>query len=172
MAETNDYIIKFNGSLDTETIDGLINQFKKEQDALGIKVLIFKKIISVIIEALENIYKYSKLFNENAPAGTDLKPQFSIALEDGKFVITAGNTVLNSDLPHIKSKLEKITQLDHDGLKDLYIDTIRNGHFSNQGGAGLGFIKIARVAENNLEYSFEKLDDNSSYFSYRAVISD
>ena len=40
-----------------------------------------------------------------------------------------------------------------------------------KGGAGLGFIDIARKTGNPLEYHFERIDKNNSFFLFKTTMS-
>ena len=53
----------------------------------------------------------------------------------------------------------------------MYKDIIKNSDISDKGGAGLGFVDMARKSGRKLEFDFEKLDDNFSFFSLRTTIS-
>ena len=46
-------------------------------------------------------------------------------------------------------------------LKELYKSTITNGEFTPKGGAGLGFIEIAKTTGSKLECAFEKLSKDT-----------
>ena len=118
-----------------------------------------------MIESLENIYKYTKCFENDDTTFEKHKPNFSIEQFDDHFIINASNPILNNDVEDVKRRIDFIKKLDTAELKELYIDTIKNGRFTSQGGAGLGFIKIARTTDNNIDYKFEKLDDEYSYFT-------
>jgi len=168
----NNYIINYSGHLDSESIDTLINAFKEEQEALGIEVKIFKKIITIMIESLENIYKYTRTIDNREKINIPKEPIFNIKKEDGNYIIKAGNPIFNDDIPGIRKRIDYIKELDNDKLKELYIDTIRNGRFSNQGGAGLGFIKIARVTNNKIDYKLEKLNKDLSFFTLYIILSE
>ena len=67
--------------------------------------------------------------------------------------------------------LEKINSLDRDGLKQLYKQQIKEGRLSTKGGAGLGFIDIAKKTGNPLHYSFISIDDEFSFFIISSKIS-
>jgi hypothetical protein len=42
---------------------------------------------------------------------------------------------------------------------------------SEVGGAGLGFIDMARKSENKLSYSFDKINDRISFFTLMTMVS-
>ena len=48
---------------------------------------------------------------------------------------------------------------------------MRETAISDKGGAGLGFIDIARKTGSPLEYHFEPLDDKNSFFLLKTSIS-
>jgi len=48
---------------------------------------------------------------------------------------------------------------------------MRDGILSPQGGAGLGFIDIRRKTGNPLDYSFVKIDEETSFFIFTSTIT-
>jgi hypothetical protein len=48
---------------------------------------------------------------------------------------------------------------------------MREGHISDRGGAGLGFIDIARKTGEKLLFSFLKIDSTNSFFVLTSTIS-
>ena len=52
-------------------------------------------------------------------------------------------------------------------LKELYKTTITNGEFSPKGGAGLGFIEMAKTTGSKLEYNFESLSKEYTLYTLR-----
>jgi hypothetical protein len=88
------------------------------------------------------------------------------------FYIEAGNPILKDDIDGLQQKLDRINNLDKHGLKELYKDTITNGRFSVKGGAGLGFIEMAKLSGERLTYNFEKIDDQFSFFRFAINIPD
>ncbi len=71
----------------------------------------------------------------------------------------------------LKDKLDQINSLDKDGLKTLYKDIIKSGSgLTDKGGAGLGFVDMARKSGQKLEYGFESLGDGHSFFSLKTTV--
>ena len=58
---------------------------------------------------------------------------------------------------------EVITSLDKEGLKQLYKHQIKEGRLSNKGGAGLGFIDIAKKTGNKIHFHFRITSYNVCY---------
>ena len=55
-------------------------------------------------------------------------------------------------------------------LTKLYKQQIREGRLSPKGGAGLGFIDIARKTGQKLIYSFLRVDDENSFFVLTSTV--
>ena len=59
-----------------------------------------------------------------------------------KYLLEIMSTMKNVE--SLKDKITQVNSLDKDGLKSLYKDVIKGGELSSKGGAGLGFIDMAR----------------------------
>ena len=60
--------------------------------------------------------------------------------------------------------LPSINNLEKDELKALHQELLNTTGFSEKGGAGLGFIDMARKSENKLEFIFVKESEEVSFF--------
>jgi hypothetical protein len=165
-------LISYIGPLKYDTIGHLIHELKDKVSDLGLKLVLYKKILLVMIESLENILKYNEHFKDKTVLKKKYLPRFSLRRLDDKFILTSSNAVLNSDIPEITDKLTLINNLDSEGLKKLYKDTITNGQFSHKGGAGLGFIEIAKISSEKIIFSFEPINEKLSYYMLQVVIDE
>lgn len=157
-------ILEFKGTVSFNTISNLLPKLKENVDALGEKVNTYKRLLTITIEVLENCYRYieNKL---SLQSYQERYPSFiKITKVPTGFKVEAGNTILEEDKNIISSKLENVNSLNDSGLRDLYKKTIANGQFSEVGGAGLGFIEIAKASGEQISYTFEKLDKNIYYY--------
>jgi hypothetical protein len=161
----DDTILSYKGQMSYETIGILLNMFKREVEPLDVKITIYKKILTVMIESLENVFRYRDSFENSPYLDQDHLPYFNIENREGDFVVTCANPILNSDVEKLRTMIERVNALDHDGLKNLYKNTITNGRFSHKGGAGLGFIEMAKVSGNKLEVYFDRVNEVFSYFT-------
>ncbi|MBN2349894.1 MAG: SiaB family protein kinase [Bacteroidales bacterium] len=157
-------ILSHSGAIKFETINNLIGQLKEKTSVLGLKMVTYKKILLVIIESLENIYKYNHDLDSKNKQYLNNTPEFLLERNNKKYKITTTNAVLNSDIKLLEDKIISLNNLDDDGIRDLYRTTITDGVFTDQGGAGLGIIEIAKIASEKLEYRFEPIDDKFSYY--------
>jgi len=166
----NDTILHFAGNIRYDTIGNLINELKGKVVFLGIQTNIYKRILLVMIETLENILKHSV-----DPAKTDCvnkkyAPCFSIKKVDEKYILVSSNLIEKTNIPRLENRLTSLNLLDYHGLKELYKSTIMDGQFSHKGGAGLGFIEIAKISSDKIRYSFRSVNPDLSYFRFTVTI--
>jgi hypothetical protein len=165
-------LLNYTGPLKYDTIGHLIHKLKDRASEMGLKLVLYKKILLVMIESLENILKYNEHFDEKEIIQKQYMPNFNIQLLDNKYILNSSNAVLNTDIPDLENKISLINSLNTEGLKKLYKDTITNGQFTHKGGAGLGFIEIAKIASEKIVFSFEPINDRLSYYKLQVIIAD
>ena len=129
-----------------------------------------KKVFHVIVEFLQNISKHAD-YMSNDDSHEEGSGVFLLLKNAENYVITTGNILLKQKEAAISGVLDKINSLDKEGLKALYKQQIKEGRLSDKGGAGLGFIDIAKKTGNHLDYKFVPLDENFSFFIISSTIS-
>jgi hypothetical protein len=120
------------------------------------------KVFHIIVESLQNISKHA----QNIEGLDDTKGigTFLIAKSTTDYFIIAGNLVHNEDIRSMVELIDTINILDKDGLKRLHKEQMKLGKISERGGAGLGFIDIARKSGKALGYEFKPITHNVSFF--------
>lgn len=132
---------------------------QKEQEAQSTQ----KKVFHAMVECLQNISKHSECMYCKE-SQEKRKGVFLLTQRQKEYHITTGNMVKVGNIDKIKSILDKINNLDREGLKALYKHQIKEGRLSNKGGAGLGFIDIAKKTGNQLLFSFAPINEDYSFF--------
>jgi hypothetical protein len=123
-----------------------------------------------MIELLENIIRYDENYLNDDFILQNYPPEFQIFFANGYYIIESTNAILKEDADGLVSRIENLNKLDKPGIKDLYKETITNGKFSAKGGAGLGMIEMAKIADRKFEYSFSEVNSNYAYFLLRLAI--
>ena len=157
-------ILEFTGHLTFSTIGRLLTLLKHKMVEKGIKVGMYKRILGVMIEALENIYKYSDQYLDNHMLDKNFLPTFVLERDQQSYIIRTTSPIKNSDIVKLKGKIELVNGKTAEELRILYRQTITNGHFSAKGGAGLGLIEMAKITAHTLGYSFEPINDEFSVY--------
>lgn len=134
-----------------------------------------KKVYHVMVECLQNIAKHADDHLEGASddlkAGLSKNGIFIVGSDDKEYFITSGNAIANENIEALKEMIDNINALDADGLKTLYKHKMKESRISEKGGAGLGFIDMARKTGNPLEYHFEPIDEQNSFFLLKSIIT-
>lgn len=164
-------ILSYRGQLSFSTIDWLLSEFKVAVVEHNISFKTYKKMISVMIEALENVSKYSDQLLCNGERPQEFCPSFQMSCNDSVIEMETTNPVKRQEVNPIKNRIDNVNNKDSHALKELYKSTITNGEFSSKGGAGLGFIEMAKTAGNKLEYAFEKLSNEYSIYTLKVSMN-
>jgi len=163
-------ILVYEGEFTQEITKSVLAMAERNMDSMGEESSIKRKVFNVMVECLQNIVKHSD-DPDSAKKETNTAI-FLLGKQEESYVIASGNPIANDIMPVVKDRLETINSLDKEGLKDLYKSIIKSGSgLTEKGGAGLGFVDIARKSGHKLEYTFEKLDDNNSFFCLRTTVS-
>lgn len=160
-------ILVYEGEFTQEITKSVLNMAERNLDSLGEEINTKKKVFNVMVECLQNICKHSDIVVSEEEKGA----VFMIGKEDDFYVIMSGNFIQKQHVEGLEGKLHHINTLDKEGLKNLYKDLIKNGEISEKGGAGLGFVDIARKSGQKLEYGFEPVNDQYSFFSFKTKIA-
>jgi hypothetical protein len=160
-------VLSYQGPLSFSTIDSLLSEFKMAAQDHDLSFKAYKKMLSIMIEALENISKYSDQFKCNGDVNSGFCPSGQISKNASLIEIITKNPVKKKDVDSLRARIDNVNNQNKDGLKELYRSTITNGEFSAKGGAGLGFIEMAKTAGNKLEYTFENLTKDYALYTFR-----
>jgi hypothetical protein len=168
MMTSRSIMLVYEGEFTQEITKSVLSMAERNLESINEEANVRKKVFNVMVECLQNICKHSDEFVADKEMNTAI---FMIGKEDGEYFVTTGNPIANLKIDNLRSKLEIINSLDKDGLKELYKKAILESEISEKGGAGLGFIDMARKSGNKLEFDFTKISDTYSFFSLQCKIS-
>lgn len=160
MAKSHEKVyLEYKGPILYDTIGDLISLLKENMFEAKVKQAIYKKVLMIMIEALENIFKYHEFFDKESILLKEYPPTLTIKYFDNHFVIKCSNPIRKEDVSPLEERLKKINTLDKAGIKEIYKQTITNGEFSEKGGAGLGIIEMAKISDDKIGYSFTSVSE-------------
>ena len=161
----------YQGSFNDEITERIIDISETNISSKTDQAKIVNKVSVLLAECFQNVIRHS-----DNPSFKKLSLQNSgifITRNIGKsYYITSANLIDNKEIKGLKSKLEHINNLSQEKLKQLYISILSNGEFSSKGGAGLGLIEMARKSGQKLEFDFEEINDEFSYFYLQIRLKD
>lgn len=117
-----------------------------------------KKTLFLIVESVQNIIRHG------ARKSTEQKGLMVISKKKDGLYLTTGNSIDARNVDDLRQKIDKINQMKEQDLKIEYKRILTEESFSEQGGAGLGLIQIARKTLQKIDYSFEKIDATHYFF--------
>jgi len=128
-----------------------------------------KKVYHVMVECLQNIARHAAetKIQDNRKMHRGI---LMVSVSKSDYYITTGNLVDDAQVEQLKNMLDHINSLNKNELNELYKKQLKDGHISEKGGAGLGFIDIKRKTGKNLEFQFLPLSGNSTFFLFTSAI--
>ena len=126
-----------------------------------------KRIIIVLIEILQNIFHHRDeftMFNFDSFL-------FYLFRTSSHYVIVSGNYIRKDKANLLMGKLQNYTALSDNDLREEYLNTLGNGVFTPEGGAGLGLLEIIRKSGGNLENQFIPVDNDHCFFLLEVKIT-
>lgn len=153
-----DVLLKYYGEFSVNLIRSFADGVEEMMTQLGDKRHIIKRMFSILVEGLQNIYIHGGT-EENGTQQAFL----IIASNDDKYRIVLGNIVEQDDRSSLKTYLGNINNHSGDELKQLYLNILKNGYISQKGGAGLGIVTMRIKSSKDIEYRIYDLPSENSF---------
>jgi hypothetical protein len=96
---------------------------------------------------------------------------FYLFRTESHYLIVSGNYIRKEKATRLMDKLQSYTALSDHDLREEYLNTLGNGIFSLEGGAGLGLLEIIRKSGGNLENQLIPADDDHYFFLLEVKIT-
>lgn len=162
-------LFQHEGSVDKKVLLDTLPQLEDILDSLSVDKQKKRKIVNIAIETLQNLQLHS--YQENG-ADYGLPPLFVVSKDGSDISINIGNLVGNNERPVLEDKLRKINSLNDEEIKFLYGVIMKQTvvKFSSKGGAGLGLIDMKKKSGKDLDFNFQKVDDDVCYFSLKITV--
>ena len=161
-------ILVYQGDFTQETTKSILAMAERNIDSSGEESNIKRKVFNVMVESRQNIVKHSdELVDGQTKSHAAI---FLIGREANRYTIMSGNPIRKTNIPKLQKSLEHINALDKDGLKELYKEIIKNTTISEKGGAGLGFVDMARKSGGKLEFEFPEMSAEYCFFCLKVNV--
>lgn len=164
-------ILVYEGDFTQESTKSILAMAERNLDSSGEDSGIKRKVFNVMVEALQNIVKHSSEQGLKAGSLVSKSAIFMISKDPTRYCVMTGNPIEKSNVPSLTKTLESINSKDKEGLKEMYKDIIKNTQISEKGGAGLGFVDMARKSGDKLAFQFSEMDKDYDFFCLKVNIS-
>jgi hypothetical protein len=168
MAENNVHLIwsgHFSPEIGKEVLSFTETRLSEEDIDNNLK----RKVFSILVEALENVAKYSPGKEEEEKFGM---PVAMLRLVGQYYYVTTGNLIPNDKVDALRGKLDNINGCDRESLKELFRDALLSQNIETESTGNLGLIEMARKSGNKLEYLFESVNDTYSYYTLTVKVEE
>ena len=142
------------GEFSQDLVNTISNDIEMFMLDSGDKKGTVKKMFSILVEGLQNI----RLHGEKGTDGQQTS-FFVIDQATDTYKIALGNLIYSKHNKNIETRIREVNKMTREEVKVLYMEVLTNGIISNKGGAGLGFITMAMKSINNLDYFFDKINE-------------
>lgn len=167
MTDSNVNVV-YLGNVTQATIDGVTEMISEDLSVRNENKRVTKRVYHVMMESLQNICKHADSQSDeesnSLEQGLVKKGIFLIGHNEVEYFITTGNNIEIKNAVVLRDILDNVNAQDADGLKDLYRSAMENSEFGETGGAGLGFIDMAKKTGTKYEYYFEPDSETSCFF--------
>jgi hypothetical protein len=169
--EDDNIILSFKGVFTAELLTSILNMLEQKMARLEIAPKKKRRVFNILVECFQNLYHHIDLIADSEADENRQKTALVMVKHKGDaFMVRTGNYVDKRLIHELKEKLDKVNEIDQEGLRKLYRDTLLKEQRSSKGTAGLGFIDIARKSKRNLDYAFVDVDDSTSFFCLSVTI--
>ncbi len=167
--ERDGIIFSFSGPMSHDIIEGIGGAIRTKigEGSDGDKRAALK-VFSIFVEQVENVINYSV---EKDPSNSAMS--FGIVVvgrKDGLFFVSGGNRIERTRQNKLGEYLAKLAAMDKNELKIYYKERRRAARDGDSKGAGIGFIEMARKSCKPLEFNFQKIDGEYSFFTIKISI--
>ena len=167
-AESQSIFVLYSGTMSSELNSSIIKHIETQLNAFSDPFLLRKRVINIVIEALQNMYHHQ----HKATSNSDWQSSSTLILgrtSNGYFVKT-GNYVRSEAEPNLDERLKQLENLSEKELRKLHVAALKDGSRTNKG-AGLGLIDMARRSNNNIKHELISITNKLSFFSLNIEIN-
>ncbi len=162
MMADNRVYMAWSGSFTPDVGQEVLNLTETRLSEDDVETKTRKRVFGILVEILENVSKYNP-----GPVPVDKygMPVAIIGLEDERFLLSTGNLILNNEINNLKLKLEAINSTNRTGLKKMFVKSLSAQTLDSDSTGNLGLLDVALKSGSRLEYNFEPVNENYSYYT-------
>ncbi|UZP66420.1 SiaB family protein kinase [Desulfovibrio mangrovi] len=161
-------VLYYNGPISQGVVEGVGDMMRRKMVLEENGMLLAQKVFSVLVEQMQNVICYARdICTPTACMGTG---QIMVGRSGEQFYVACGNPVSRKREDRIRERIDTVNGMTREELKAYYKEQRRKGPDEDSCGAGLGFIEMARKASRPLQYRFDPIDDDTSFFAVKVHV--
>lgn len=167
----NRVMLAFRGDITEPMLDSLLLVAEERLVSLGCGKPIRKKAFHILVECMQNIYKHAPFEGQETAQMAKGNGMIIMTASDDGIHIATGNSMAQDQGLELERKLKRLEALDSGHLRNSYKEQLVDGKLSSKGGAGLGFIDIARKSGQRVNYDFTPLGNQKLFFTFNVKVA-
>ncbi len=163
-----DVILSYHGEITYDMVKSMLEMLMNTLENVTGTPKVKKKVVYVMVEMLENLVKHVTNLDDRDVNNNDVV--VTVWSEKESYYIATGNYVSKAEKEYLSEWISKINSFSREELRSFFKQKLSESEISSRGGAGLGFIDIARKSKQKLEFKFDDAEDNQYFFTLRVSI--
>ena len=178
LMDRHNIMLSFKGEVSADLVTSILQITESKLERMNEEPKLKKKVYNVLVECLQNLYHHIDEAHPDVDSrtyeGNPIESRSALMMigknEDGYSIMT-GNHIENSNMAKLQERLDRINAMSKEELKLHYQEVLNNDGFSAKGGGGLGMIDIARKSGHKINYFFQPVNNQLSFFCLLIKIS-
>ena len=166
----NGIILSFSGFVSEKVMFSLGEVLRARMQQEDTDGGVAKRVFSIFIEQAQNVIRYSANRVAKEPTPPLSAGLIIVGVEQGRFFVVCGNEVLRKDVPHLADRLASLAVMTPEELKAHYRMKLKEPPEEGSLGGSIGLIEIVRRASAPVEFDFQDVGDDVSFFCLKAYI--
>ncbi len=167
---SNKILLSYKGEANKEILSSMLDILEQKIKDTDVSQKVQKKLYNILVESLQNLYHHNDI-DQKIEHHLHSSSMFMLAKNEAFFKICTGNFIAENEVTKLEERIIFLNSLDRDELKAYHKEILNNGQISAKGGGGLGLIDMVRKSQNNLGYSFQKVDKNTYFFTLEVNVT-
>jgi hypothetical protein len=134
-------------------------------ESLDDKPSLIRKISFLTVETLQNIIHHS----DKTEDGNTLS-YFELLKEDNEYTIKTGNLISKENTDKLEKRLDCVTHLTEEEVKEKITNSLKNDEFSEKGGGNIGLLSIKKRTGDGMSYNIEIFKDEYNFIHFEIKI--
>ncbi len=166
-------ILSFGGDISENVLFSLGEVLKLRMSQGETDASVAKRVFAIFVEQAQNVIRYSadKVPRSTAkPGGLISAGVIVVGSQAERFFVVCGNELPSAEVPTLRARLDHLAGLTSEELKAFYREKLRQPPDEGSLGGSIGLIEIARRSSAPVEYDFQDLGQERSFFCLKAYI--
>lgn len=162
----NQISIVYEGAISQSLVRSFLSiaEDKMEKSAVGKNVK--KRVFRVLLECLQNV----TLMSEHDES-QERNAIFIVGNQDQNYIISTGVEVTEPERQDLQALVEDINAQDKAGLKNMYLENVKQKKLDFQNSMALSLIDISKKTDDKLNYDFKELKNGGIFFTLQARVN-